>query len=133
MCKFRGVLLDACQDVLSFCRQGYQRVTRNPNPPTTSERGSVGFSKQIYLVIKIVLLITDRLKFSLRRSKMGTHQNPPLATSPQLFHSKLKTLLSTNLILICPLPRTSLHVSAPSTIHHSRLTVCLPACLTLWI
>src|SRR6218665_3395007 len=53
-------------------------------------------------------------------------QTSPLAISPHLFHSKLKTLL-----LIHRLPHTSLPVSTPSTIHHSRLTVCLPDSLDL--
>src|SRR6218665_1115988 len=54
----------------------------------------------------------------------------PLAISPQLFHSKLKTLLS-NPILIHRHPHASLPVSTPNTIHHSRLTVCLPDSLGL--
>src|SRR6218665_851212 len=36
-----------------------------------------------------------------------------------------------NLILIHRHPHTSLPISTPSTIHHSRLSVCLPACLDL--
>jgi len=50
-----------------------------------------------------------------------------LAISPQLFHTKLKTQHCSlvNPTLIHPLSHTSLRVSAPNTIHHSRLTVCL--------
>jgi len=62
---------------------------------------------------------------------LWTQDTAPLAISPQLFYSKLKTLLelsSTNPILNHLLP-TFLHVSTPNTIHDSRLTVCL----TLWI
>src|SRR6218665_3995078 len=55
----------------------------------------------------------------------------PLAISTQLIHSKLKTLLFSKSYpdsLSSPyLPP----VSTPSTIHHSRLTVCLPDCLDL--
>src|SRR6218665_1013076 len=58
----------------------------------------------------------------------------PLAISPQLFHSKLKTLLfnksypdlSSSPYLPPPPP-----VSPPNAIHHSRLTVCLPDSLDL--
>ena len=57
-------------------------------------------------------------------------QTSPFAISPQLFHSKLKTLLLAGHILIHRLPHTSLPVSTSSTIHHSRL---LSACLTLYI
>ena len=38
---------------------------------------------------------------------------------------------STNPIVIHPLLPTSLPVSTPNTIHHSRLTVCLPDSLDL--
>src|SRR6218665_2224974 len=58
-------------------------------------------------------------------------QTSPLAISPQLFRDKLKTLLWANPILIHRLLHTSLPVSTPSTIHHSRLTVCLPDSLDL--
>src|SRR6218665_1517935 len=50
----------------------------------------------------------------------------PLAISPQLFHSKLKTLLFNNHILINPFLPTFLPISTPNTIHHSHLTICLP-------
>src|SRR6218665_2746457 len=50
----------------------------------------------------------------------------PLAISPQLFHPKLKTLLFNKSY---PYSSSSPYlppVSTPNTIHHSRLTVCLP-------
>jgi len=53
----------------------------------------------------------------------------------QLFHSSftpnLKRCFSTNPILIHPLLPTSFPVSTPYTIHHSRMTVCLPDSLDL--
>src|SRR6218665_2700586 len=56
-------------------------------------------------------------------------QTSPIAFSPQFLHSKLKTLPLANPILIhrscSPYLRPS--PPTPSTIHHSRLTVCLPA------
>ena len=52
----------------------------------------------------------------------------PLAISPQLFHScRLKTLLFSKSFPDHHHPHASLPVSTPNTIHHSRLTVCLPA------
>src|SRR6218665_3211826 len=48
--------------------------------------------------------------------------------TPNLKHYRYS---STNPILICPLPPTSLPVSTPNTIHHSHLTVCLPDSLDL--
>src|SRR6218665_103658 len=51
----------------------------------------------------------------------------PLAISPQLFHSKLKALLFNKSYPDLFSSPTSLAVSTPNTIHHSRLTVCLPA------
>ena len=57
---------------------------------------------------------------------LWTHPNPsPPAISPQPFHSKLKILLFNKLY---PESSSSLYlpVSTPNTIHHSRLTVCLP-------
>src|SRR6218665_3179881 len=50
----------------------------------------------------------------------------PLAISPQLFHSKLKTLFFNKSFL-----PTSFPVSTLNTIHHSRPTVCLPDSLYL--
>src|SRR6218665_4170164 len=47
-------------------------------------------------------------------------------TAPQFFHSKQKQRSSTNPILIHHLLPSSLPVSTPSTVYHSRLTVCLP-------
>src|SRR6218665_925406 len=47
-------------------------------------------------------------------------------TAPQFFHSKQKHCSSTNPILIHHLLPSSLPVSTPSTVYHSRLTVCLP-------
>src|SRR6218665_35374 len=47
------------------------------------------------------------------------------------FTPNLKHCSSTNPILISPLPPTSLPVSTPNTIHHSRLTACLPDSLDL--
>src|SRR6218665_1205871 len=58
-------------------------------------------------------------------------QTSPLAISPQLFHSKLKTLLFSKSYPIHRHPHTYLPVSTPNTIHHSRLTVCLPDSLDL--
>ena len=57
----------------------------------------------------------------------------PLAISPQVFHSKLKTLLFHKAYPdpIPSLPLTSLAISTPSIIHLSRLTVCLPDSLDL--
>ena len=54
-----------------------------------------------------------------------------LAVFPQVFHSKLKTLLFGDPLLIAPLPLTFLVVSILNTIHLSRLTVCLPDSLDL--
>src|SRR6218665_1624740 len=58
-------------------------------------------------------------------------QKSPHAISPQLFHSKLKHCSLVNPILIHRHPHTYLPVSTPNTIHHSRLTVCLPDSLGL--
>jgi len=49
----------------------------------------------------------------------------PLAISPQLFHSKLKTLLFSKSYPDSSSSHASLPVSTPNTIHHSSLTVCL--------
>ena len=50
----------------------------------------------------------------------------PLPVSPQLFHSKLKTLLFNKSYPDSSSSPTFLPVSIPNTIHHSRLTFCLP-------
>src|SRR6218665_2455177 len=55
----------------------------------------------------------------------------PLAISPQLFQSKLKTLLFNKSYPDLSSSPTSLPVSTPNTIHHSHLTVCLPDSLDL--
>src|SRR6218665_2535058 len=55
----------------------------------------------------------------------------PLAISPQLFHSKLKTLLFKKSY---PASSSSNYLASSlnsNTIHHSRLTVCLPDSLDL--
>src|SRR6218665_978536 len=61
----------------------------------------------------------------------------PLAISPQLFHSKLKTLLFNKSYADLFSSRPSLPVSTPNTIHHSRLTdsLVLTRCLSIlfWI
>src|SRR6218665_3041856 len=49
----------------------------------------------------------------------------------QLFHSKLKTMLFKKSYPDCPLLPTSLLVSTPNPIHHSRLIVYLPDSLDL--
>jgi len=58
---------------------------------------------------------------------MGVFRGFPRST-PKCTHSCYKT---TNPILIHRLPHTSLPVLTPNTIHHSRLTVCLPDSLDL--
>src|SRR6218665_1756916 len=58
---------------------------------------------------------------------MNSPKPHPLLSLHSCFTSNLKHCSSTNPILICPLLPTSLPVSTPNTIHHSRLTVCLPA------
>src|SRR6218665_356936 len=55
----------------------------------------------------------------------------PLLSLHSPFTPDLKHCSSTNPILICPLLPTSLPASTPNTIHHSRLSVCLPASLDL--
>src|SRR6218665_3735855 len=60
------------------------------------------------------------------------HSLKPLPLpSPHSFHSKLRACSLANPILIYRLPRTSLPVSTPNIIRHSRLTVCLPDSLGL--
>src|SRR6218665_1218517 len=58
-------------------------------------------------------------------------QASPLAISPQLFHSKLKTLLLSKSYPDSSSPPYLPSVSTPNTIHDSRLTVCLPDSLDL--
>src|SRR6218665_1989852 len=55
----------------------------------------------------------------------------PLLSLHSFLTPNLKHCSSTNPILICPLPFTSLPVSTPNTIHNSRLTVYLPDSLDL--
>ena len=61
-------------------------------------------------------------------------QHPPLAISPQLFHSKLKTLLFSKSY---PDSSSSSYsfppISTPNTIHHSHLTLWILApCLSIF-
>src|SRR6218665_1242934 len=81
----------------------------------------------------------DREKFEMRSDKEIIYLSHP-SNSPRphpfpslhsSFTPNLKHCSSTNPILICPLLPTSLHVSTPNAIHHSRLTVCLPDSLDL--
>src|SRR6218665_224676 len=60
-----------------------------------------------------------------------TTQTSPLAISPQLFPSKLKTLLVRKSYLDSSFSPYLPPVSTPSTNHHSHLTVCLPDSLDL--
>src|SRR6218665_129475 len=66
--------------------------------------------------------------------RLQTRLTPLIHTiSTQPFHPKLKTLLLTNKPILILLLPTSIPVSTPNAIHHSRLavSVCLPNSLDL--
>src|ERR1043165_3642395 len=78
----------------------------------------------------------NKLPAVLRQISDPSHEltkTSPLAISPQVFHSKLKTLLFHKAYPdpIHSLPLTSLAISTPRIIHLSLLTVCLPHSLNL--
>src|SRR6218665_1671830 len=96
-----------------------------------NSRNSVLFKQQMFSLIQhlfkqLLFFINLEIPLLFNPSSELT-KYPPLAISPQLFHFKPKTLL----FLIHPLLPTSLPVSTPNTIHHSRLTVCLSDSLNL--
>ena len=80
------------------------------------------------------LLTSNNLLKTLRQISDQSYeltQTSPLTISPSSFTPKWKRCSLSNPMLFHPLPRTSLPISTPNTIHLSRLTVCLPDSLDL--
>jgi len=71
------------------------------------------------------------LKTNISSTPQGTHQNLNLGVSLQVFHSKLKALPFMKSYPHSSSSSTSHAVSILNTIHHSRMTICLPVSLDL--
>src|SRR6218665_1889629 len=109
-------------------------VQRVPLPPyitllRPSVTSSLKFADRSIAIA--VPSLWNKLPPTLRQLSYELAKTSPLSIFPQLFYSKLKTLLFNKSYPDLSSPPTSLPVSTPNTIHHSRLTVCLPDFLDL--